>query len=54
MHQYLARLLSTDYMSKYSINVIDSKDINKVGLSESMARDYVHNSKAPLIIVMET
>ena len=34
--------------------VIDSLDINKVGLSEEMAKNYIAKSQAPVIIVMET
>jgi hypothetical protein len=54
LSEYLTRTLGAYYASQYNIMVIDSLDINKVGLSEEMAKNYIAKSQAPVIIVMET
>lgn len=53
MGQYLTRLLGPKAMQTFRITVIDQKDLNSMGLTEEMAKDYIKKSQAKVIVVME-
>lgn len=53
LNQYLLKLLGSNFSQQFNTKVIDSNDISEKPLTDADAQQYVHNSQAQVIILMQ-